>query len=178
MEAKGIVRSYAGDYDKLFTAGRRLAKKGTVVLVRGLPGSGKSYLAEKLRSLTEAEMKVCAADDYFYDENGVYNFDPTKLPEAHLKCQSNAFAYYSIDELAFVANTFTMRWEMEPYLFFAETFGLNVLVLNLFDAGLSNDELAQRNTHGVPMEAIAQMRARFEHDWRSADPRPPWEREG
>ena len=175
MEATGITRTYNGSYTKLFTAGRRLAKKGTLVLVRGLPGSGKSHLAEALRSLTDAEMGVCSADDYFM-ENGVYNFDPAKLPEAHLKCQSNAFARYSIDDIAFVANTFTQRWEMQQYLLFVETFGLNLLVLNLFDAGLSNEELAARNTHGVPAEAIARMRERFEHDWQSGDPRPPWER--
>lgn len=174
---RGITRSYTGDYDKLLFAGRRLAKKGTLVLVRGLPGSGKSHLAEELRSLTSAEMGVCSADDFFY-ENGVYNFDPSKLAEAHLQCQSNTFARYSIDDIAFVANTFTQRWEMQSYLVFVETFGLNLLVLNLFDAGLSDEQLAQRNTHGVPMQAIAQMRARFEHDWKSGDPRPPWEREG
>ena len=61
---RGITRSYTGDYNKLFTAGRRLAKKGTLVLVRGLPGSGKSHLAEELRSLTSAEMGVCSADDF------------------------------------------------------------------------------------------------------------------
>ena len=66
---------------------------------------------------------------------------------------------------------------MEQYLVFVETFGLDLLVLNLFDGGLSDKELAERNTHGVPEEAITRMRERFEHDWRSADPRPPWERD-
>lgn len=169
------VENFSGDSFKLYQAGKNRLNKGTLVLVRGLPGSGKSYLAETLRKLTDAEMRVCSADDYFM-EDGVYNFDPTKLPEAHLECQSNTFAFFSIDDIAFVANTFTQRWEMEPYIRFVETFGLNLLVLNLFDAGLSDEELAERNTHGVPAEAIARMRERFEHDWKSADPRPPWER--
>ena len=169
------THNLSGSYEELLNNAQPLLKKGTVVLVRGLPGSGKSHLAEALRSTTDAVMRVCSADDYFM-EDGVYNFDPTKLPEAHLECQSNTFAFHSIDEISFTANTFTQRWEMEQYLVFVETFGLDLLVLNLFDGGLSDKELAERNTHGVPEEAITRMRERFEHNWPEGDPRPPWER--
>lgn len=171
------TNNLSGSYDELLNNAQPLLKKGTVVLVRGLPGSGKSHLAEALRKLAKAEMDVCSADDYFCDENGVYNFDPSKLAEAHLQCQSNCFARFSIDDIAFVANTFTQRWEMQQYLVFVETFGLDLLVLNLFDGGLSDKELAARNTHGVPEEAITRMRERFEHNWLEGDPRPPWERD-
>lgn len=171
------ANSLTGSYEELLLNAQPFLTKGTVVLVRGLPGSGKSHLAEALRTMTDAEMKVSAADDYFYDENGVYNFDPSKLAEAHVSCQSNTFARFSIDDISFTANTFTQRWEMEQYLLFVETFGLDLLVLNLFDASLSDEELAERNTHGVPKEAITRMRERFEHDWLNGDPRPPWERD-
>ena len=169
------TENFTGDFFKLFQAAKNRLNKGTLVLVRGLPGSGKSYLARELHKLTDAELPPVAADDYFM-EDGEYKFDASKLPEAHLECQSNCFAYFSIDDIAFVANTFTQRWEMEPYIRFVETFGLDLLVLNLFDEGLSNEELAGRNTHGVPAEAITRMRERFETNWLSGAPRPPWER--
>ena len=154
------TNSLSGSYDELFNNAQPFLTKGTVVLVRGLPGSGKSHLAEALRKLTDAEMSVCSADDYFM-EGDVYNFDPSKLTEAHLECQSNCFARFSIDDIAFVANTFTMRWEMSQYLLFVETFGLDLLVLNLFDAGLSDKELAARELHswGPPGSHLSNARA-------------------
>ena len=30
-----------------------------------------------------------------------------------------------------------------------------------------------RNVHGVPLETIGQMRARYQHDWRRGDPQSP-----
>ena len=62
--------------------------RGELILLRGLPGSGKSTLAKiilQLRSTDEPE--VLSADDFFEDKEGEYNFDPTKLKEAHNYCQ-------------------------------------------------------------------------------------------
>jgi hypothetical protein len=61
-----------------------------------------------------------------------------------------------------VANTFTQRWELEPYLRMAKDIGATVVVVDVFDAGLSDEALATRNVHGVPVQSIAAMRARWE----------------
>tara|TARA_Y100000034_G_scaffold99818_1_gene122831 strand:- start:2886 stop:3155 length:270 start_codon:yes stop_codon:yes gene_type:complete len=74
-----------------------------------------------------------------------------------------------------VHNTFSTRWEMEPYLRMAG--GTTVVsVLDLFDGGCTDEELFKRNSHGVPLETITAMRARWEHDWKVGNPLPPWER--
>ena len=57
--------------------------KPTLYIIRGLPGSGKSTLGVKLCG----EGNTFAADDYFEDDTGVYNFDPTRLKDAHAWCQ-------------------------------------------------------------------------------------------
>ena len=75
-----------------------------------------------------------------------------------------------------VPNTNTQRWEFQPYLDLASKFGYRVTVLSIFDGGATDQELLGRNTHGVPLDAISDMRERFEHDWKNADVRPPWER--
>ena len=138
-----------------------------LILVRGLPGSGKSTVAKKLGA-------PVSADTYFETERG-YQFDPSKLSEAHAWCQQMA-RYLVVNETTAVANTFTQRWEMEPYLRFSDGQDIRVFVVDLFDAGLSNEELFDRCTHGVSLKAITAMRDRYEHNWRDGDPRPPWER--
>ena len=142
-------------------------------LIRGLPGCGKTTLAETLRG---SNGSMFAADDFFMVD-GEYQFDPSKLGKAHAWCQSITADVMrlgtGIDVV--VHNTFTQRWEMQRYLDLAEEFGYRVTVVSVFDGGCTDEELAQRNTHGVPLEAIRKMRQRFEHDWKAGSPKAPWE---
>ena len=140
-------------------------------LVRGLPGAGKSTLSTDLGYLG------VEADDFFVNSEGEYVFDPSKLGEAHAWCQTQCRALLQ-DPAAKVAvgNTFTQRWELEPYLLMAKELGIDVIVIDVFDGGCTDEELFARNSHGVPLAAITQMRARYEHCWRTGNPTPPWER--
>ena len=55
-----------------------------LTLVRGLPGSGKSTFANWIWN----EYAICEADKFFVDNEGNYNFDATKLREAHEWCRN------------------------------------------------------------------------------------------
>ena len=50
------------------------------IIMRGLPGSGKSTLAEQLKGETGQQF---AADDFFMDEDGNYNWNRHQIGEAH-----------------------------------------------------------------------------------------------
>lgn len=154
-----------------------MLKNPTMTILRGLPGAGKSTFARALLDSTicASFTKVCSADDFFVGPDGIYRFDKDKLPAAHHACQMGAQKAVDTRCNVIIDNTNTQRWEMEPYLRMAHEAGMEVRVVHI-DTYLNDDQLAARNTHGVPVEAIGWMRVRFEHDWRNADPRPPWDR--
>lgn len=148
----------------------------TIVLVRGLPGSGKTSFSI---NCLQNDAYV-SADAYFEDEDGNYKFVATKLPEAHAWCAKRVREHISNKEVRtiYVANTFSMRWEMQPYFNIVESYPpdireIRIYVVDLFDGGLSDEQLAERNIHNVPLKTIQVMRQRWEHDWGDANPRKP-----
>jgi predicted kinase len=148
---------------------------GNLVLMRGLPGSGKSFSANQMRG------NICSADDYFIDKNG-YSFDPLKLPQAHAQCQFTAEKAMSLNaNLVVIDNTNTKLWEMKPYIIMAEKYSYTVSIgLPISTWQADPYECAKRNTHNVPLENIVKMKEGFEvlpMDWLRAikDAKAPWE---
>ena len=113
-----------------------------LTLIRGLPGSGKSTLAKEIGCLhIEADM--------FFMDNGVYNFNPEKIKEAHKWCQDTtreALKYVDV----VVSNTFSQIWEMQPYL----DMDADITVIT------ATGDYA--NTHNVPNYVIRNMKERWE----------------
>lgn len=146
----------------------------SVTLIRGISGSGKTTLAATLAGAVGSVL--AAADDYFLDELGEYSFNPSLLPQAHAHCLTVTRNALDEGRGIVVHNTFCERWEMQPYLDLAKQYGCQVTVASVYDGGRTDEELASRNEHGVPLAAIAGMRARWEVDWKMGNPLPPWER--
>lgn len=150
-----------------------------LTLVRGLPGCGKtSFVWAVLGDMADLSLRhvVQLATDSWFMVNGVYKFDGSKLGEYHAKCLEAARVAMREGKRVWVHNTFSCRWEMEPYLQLAREVGYRVDVIDLYDGGLTDDELCERGEHSVPIESIADMRERWEHDWKNGNPIPPWER--
>ena len=120
-------------------------------IIRGIPGSGKSTFAKNLATVH------FEADMFFMDENGVYNFDASRLGEAHSWCKHavKGAMKVGVDKIA-VSNTFTKKWEMEPYTLMAEEFGYRVFSV------IVENRHGGRNLHSVPEEKIEEMKNRFE----------------
>ena len=125
-------------------------------LLRGLPGSGKSTLAEQLGG------SHFETDKYFYDKDGNYNFDASKLKNAHNWCQDyvgNAMILNHTtgeNKTIVVSNTFTQEWEMKPYMDMAKEWGYRVFTI------IVENRHGGVNQHGVPDEKLQQMNDRFE----------------
>ncbi len=130
-----------------------------LTLVRGLPGSGKSTFANTITN----EFSVCEADKFFYDKEGNYNFDGSRLKLAHVWCFNQVRTRMEDNKLnpqfypeIVVSNTFTQEWEMEKYYELAEEYGYKVFSI------IVENRHGGVNQHGVPAEKLEQMKNRFE----------------
>jgi uridine kinase len=131
---------------------------GDLILLRGLPGSGKTTLGEVILHSTQGtKPDVISADNYFIDDKGNYNFDPTKLKEAHNNCQQICAERMRLEfSKVVVANTFTEEWEMKPYFDMAERYKYRIHTI------IVENRHGSKNIHGVPSEKLQQMKDRFQ----------------
>ena len=127
-----------------------------LLLVRGLPGAGKTTLAETLAALNKSRSVICAADEHFEQKDGSYKFVGSELPLAHTKCRQKAVtAMRGACPLVIVTNTFTTDAELDPYFTLASTFGYRVSSI------IVENRANTHNIHGVPKQAMTKMENRF-----------------
>ena len=115
-----------------------------LVLIRGLPGSGKTTMAKQMTGHVNFE-----ADMYFM-QDGKYHFVPEMIPNAHAWCLEQTKKALLGGKSVVVSNTFTRKLEIEPYL----ELGFPVRILEATGSW--------PNTHAVSDKQIEVMRNRWE----------------
>lgn len=152
---------------------QKLVQSGVkvMILMRGLPGSGKTHLAQVIVSLVtgnEFSQHIFSTDDYFIMlGRGNYAYDFNQLDQAHNWNQKRVSEALKrgINPVV-VDNTNSQSWEMRPYVFMAVEQGYSVEVLEPVTEWRNKEgELAKKNVHNVPREKIRQMSERFEPGW-------------
>ena len=166
---------------------------GTVVILRGLQGSGKSHMARHFagnpQAIADATLfksdgeligdkknsMICSADDYFENKGCEYSFNPSELADAHMHCRIKFIE--AIDnnvETIIVDNTNSKKWEYQIYERIAKLCGYSTYVVEI--ACKDEDTIGKfinRSQHKVDKEATYRAWNQWEADDKAVviDPR-------
>nr|XP_018900656.1 PREDICTED: NEDD4-binding protein 2 [Bemisia tabaci] len=159
----------AKTYDKVY----KIVNDGykIMVLMRGCPGSGKSHAAHEIIQTLYGKVEnpkkyIFSADDFFINANGVYNFNPENLGQAHQTTQAKVLnALKAGITPVIIDNTNTQTWEMKIYASMAISWGYYLEVLEpltrwKWDAKM----LTRKSTHNIPLFKVRDMLERYERD--------------
>lgn len=126
-----------------------------LIILRGLPGCGKSTLANVLSE--NGKYPVLSIDDYFTDkETGEYNFVFSENHNAYKSCEERTQKLMRDGaEKIFLHNCFTLEWEMEPYFIMAKEFSYLVFVVTV------ENRHGSVNTHNISNEQLKKMAEKY-----------------
>ena len=133
----------------------------TLIILRGLPGSGKSHICK----INTMWTYICSADDYFM-KNGQYEFNKNLLDQAHQYCFQKVKNGLDLNEnIIVVDNTNSTLKEYVKYKKIASYYNYNVIVIEIYCKNRDQAIMfASRNNHNVPIATILKMLARWEYD--------------
>ena len=137
------LRKQIVELEKIAYLPRRDASLPRLMLIRGLPGTGKTT---KAMGYVNDGYRHFEADQFFVVD-GEYRFDADKLPEAHAWCLDQTRKALGEGEFVCVANVFATVEDIQPYT----ELGVDYRVVEANYPGQS--------AHKVPQSALRAMAA-------------------
>lgn len=134
-----------------------------VIIMRGLPGSGKSTWVKN--NTTKNKTVVCSADHFFTKVDGSYEFNQSLLETAHKWCLSRYTEHVRVQQAEprrivwydtiVVDNTNLRLEDIAPYYRLAQAYGVDTIKIIQCLAPITT--CIKENIHGVPEDAIIRM---------------------
>jgi predicted kinase len=132
-------------------------------ILQGVPGSGKSTIANYIAQAEEDKDRnvvILSTDDWRFDDDGIYVFDPEENVTYHKSCQrACADAMLNGTDVVIIDNTNIQEWQAHPYLVLADIFDYQVQVVSV-DAGLATAiqrQQLRKEDRRVPDHVIIRM---------------------
>lgn len=142
-----------------------------MIIVRGLPGSGKSSLAYTLWCRFEnaylnyrGKKAVILSTDEVVTASDVYLWSPRTIAASHKMNQEKCRTACERGLNVIVDNTNITLKEMQPYIDIAEEFNYEFKIKEPDTWWRYNiEECHRRNGHDVPLEVVQNMSHRWQH---------------
>lgn len=129
-------------------------KAKSLLLLRGLPGSGKTTFAQLLSR--SSGFSCFSLDSFFTNADGEYHFDYKTNHLAYKECQSRVEEAMKQEDVAILVDqTFALLWEMQPYLDLAKKYKYQLFVCTM------ENRHNGRNLHAISDEQMLKMAKSF-----------------
>jgi uridine kinase len=132
-----------------------MMQQNALILLRGLPGSGKTTLAKLLSE--NNTYPVFSVDDYFTNEvtgEYIFNFQNNHLAYKQCEALTKDAMQQAIPKIL-VHNTFTLDWELEPYFKMTSQFNYKLFVVTV------ENYHGHQNVHEVSDEQLQKMAEKY-----------------
>lgn len=134
-----------------------------LTIIRGLPGSGKTSLAKKIKG-NDLSIYHTEAEKFFTNARGVFDKEASMKPilirKALRGCFWEAMAYLEYGFNVIVSNNFIRLRELKPYLDNAKRMRILVEVIDLpLDPVLKKERKSQ---HNISFDKILKMAERWQ----------------
>lgn len=134
-------------------------KDRKLIIMRGLPGSGKSEKARRL-----VGNGIIHSTDEFFIENGEYMFDYDNVGRYHyFNFLSSARSMQDGISPIIIDNTNIVTSDCVDYVELGKAYGYEIIIVEPdTDWAFDIEELMKRNTHRVSRETMVEMLEKYE----------------
>ena len=136
-----------------------MKNKNIVFILRGLPGSGKSIVANKLAESSKSSI-IHSTDDY-HIKNNEYVFDGSRVKEYHrMNLEAFTTSCEQGTEIVVCDNTNVLRNHYKEYKEVAEKNNYIVIIIVVDEFRVK--ECKKREKHDIPLKILEDMKKQFQ----------------